>query len=141
MIILDTDHVSALRYADSPRCTALTARLNASGDPQIATTVITLEEQLRGWLAEIRRRPKVHDQIVLYESLLEMFTFFQRWEKTPFDDRAADEFELLRKKRVRIGTQDLKIAAITLVHRALLLSANLKDFRKVPGLRVENWLS
>jgi tRNA(fMet)-specific endonuclease VapC len=35
---------------------------------------------------------------------------------------------------------DLKIAAIALVHDALLLSANLRDFRKVPGLRVESWL-
>jgi predicted nucleic acid-binding protein len=35
---------------------------------------------------------------------------------------------------------DLKIASIALVHKALLPSANLSDFRKVPGLRVENWL-
>lgn len=46
----------------------------------------------------------------------------------------------LRKKRVRIDTQDLKIASIALVHDALLLTANLRDFQKVPGLRVENWL-
>jgi tRNA(fMet)-specific endonuclease VapC len=35
---------------------------------------------------------------------------------------------------------DLKIAAIALVNQALLLSANLRDFEKVPQLRVENWL-
>ncbi|HTU19676.1 MAG TPA: type II toxin-antitoxin system VapC family toxin [Gemmataceae bacterium] len=56
-----------------------------------------------------------------------------------FDDRAAAEFARLRKK-VRIGSMDLKIASITLVHDALLLSANLRDFEKVPGLRVEDWL-
>jgi len=42
---------------------------------------------------------------------------------------------------VRIGSMDLKIASIALVHNALVLSANLQDFQKVPGLRVENWLS
>ena len=36
---------------------------------------------------------------------------------------------------------DLKIACIALVHNALLLSANLRDFQQVPGLRVENWLT
>ena len=36
---------------------------------------------------------------------------------------------------------DLKIAAICLVHDALLLTRNLVDFEKVPGLRVENWLT
>ena len=35
---------------------------------------------------------------------------------------------------------DLKIAAIALSHAALLLSRNLVDFTRVPGLRVENWL-
>ena len=41
---------------------------------------------------------------------------------------------------LRIGSQDLKIAAIAMTQDALLLSANLRDFQKVPGLRVENWL-
>ena len=36
---------------------------------------------------------------------------------------------------------DLKIAAIARANDALLLSANRRDFAKVPGLRVENWLS
>lgn len=35
---------------------------------------------------------------------------------------------------------DLKIAAICIAHDAMLLSRNLVDFEKVPGLRVENWL-
>jgi predicted nucleic acid-binding protein len=35
---------------------------------------------------------------------------------------------------------DLKIAAITLVHGAMLLTRNTVDFAKVPGLRFANWL-
>ena len=31
------------------------------------------------------------------------------------------------------------IAAITLAHRATLVSRNVKDFRRVPGMQVENW--
>jgi len=34
---------------------------------------------------------------------------------------------------------DLKIAAIVLVHGAKLLSRNLKDFRQIPNLDVEDW--
>ena len=41
--------------------------------------------------------------------------------------------------KIRIGTMDLRIAAITFAHDALLLSKNLTDFRKVPGLHVEDW--
>ncbi len=58
----------------------------------------------------------------------------------PFADAAADAFHRLRDARVRAGTMDLKIAAICMAHDATLLTRNLVDFDKVPGLRVENWL-
>jgi tRNA(fMet)-specific endonuclease VapC len=51
-------------------------------------------------------------------------------------EQAADVFARLRRQRIRIGSQDLKIAAIALIENAMLLSANLRDFQKVPGLRV-----
>lgn len=69
-----------------------------------------------------------------------MVHFFSRWEILPFDDPAADQFESLRQAKVRIGTMDLKIASIALVHDATLPSANARDFEQVPGLRVEDWL-
>ncbi len=69
-----------------------------------------------------------------------MVEYLGNWEIIRLDDAAADEFERLRRAGVRVGTQDLKIASIALVHDALLLSANLRHFRRVPGLRVENWL-
>lgn len=66
--------------------------------------------------------------------------FFNKWQILPFNEPAADRFEALRKARIRIGTQDLKIASIALEQGAILLSANLCDFEQVPALRVENWL-
>jgi tRNA(fMet)-specific endonuclease VapC len=99
-----------------------------------------MEEQMRGWLAEINRRREVHQQIPAYDRLLRLLEFLNAWVIVPFDERAADEALRLRKQRIRIGTQDLKIAAIALVQDALLLSANLRDFGRVPGLRVEDWL-
>jgi tRNA(fMet)-specific endonuclease VapC len=53
---------------------------------------------------------------------------------------SADEFKRLLSSRVRIGTQDLKIACTAIANDALLLTANLRDFEQVPGLRVEDWL-
>jgi tRNA(fMet)-specific endonuclease VapC len=56
-----------------------------------------------------------------------------------FDNPAAAEFQRLSRARLRIGTMDLKIAAIVLAQDATLISRNPDDFRKVPGLRVEDW--
>ena len=69
----------------------------------------------------------------------QLFNVLGDWEIVPFDERAADQFKRLRRQRIRIGTMDLKIAATAISHDALLLSRNLADFRRVDGLRVEDW--
>ncbi|HEY3396009.1 MAG TPA: type II toxin-antitoxin system VapC family toxin, partial [Lacipirellulaceae bacterium] len=118
----------------------LSSKLAQSIDLDFATTAVSIEEQMRGWLAAIRRERNVHDQILYYTRLIGLVRFLNKWRILPFNEPAADWFEALRKKRIRIGTQDLKIAAIALAVDALLLSADLRDFERVPGLRVENWL-
>jgi tRNA(fMet)-specific endonuclease VapC len=140
MMLLDTDHLSPLVFPASLGHAQLSARMAASDDQDFAITVVSVEEQFRGWAARLRRLHDIHQQIGPYDQLLRLVRFLQSWQIMSIDARAADEFERLRKQRVRIGTQDLKIAAIALAQDALLLSANLRDFQKVRGLHVENWL-
>lgn len=135
MIFLDTDHLSTLKYPDHPRYASLVARLEGSPDQEIGTTVVSVEEQLRGWLAVIARFRDVARHVAPYRELAELLESLSRWTVVLFDDRAAQEFKQLRSAGIRIGTMDLKIACITLVNGALLLSANLADFRQVPGRR------
>lgn len=141
MILLDTDQLTVLYFTEHPRCAALTAKLKACEQEQLAISVVSVEEQTRGWLAVIRRHRDVHRQIVAYARLIELIECLKRWKFAPFDVRAADEFKRLQTQRIRVGSQDLKIASIALVHDALLLSANRRDFERVPGLRIENWLN
>jgi tRNA(fMet)-specific endonuclease VapC len=112
----------------------------ASPDQDFVTTVVTLEEQLRGWLALIRRSHDSHRQVSAYAKLTGVVDYFSRWTRLPFDDAAADHFADLRRQKVRIASMDLKIASMALVHDSLLLSANLRDFQQVPNLRLEDWL-
>jgi tRNA(fMet)-specific endonuclease VapC len=137
---LDTDHIVTLKHENDPHWNTLTTNLVSSANQDFATTAITVEEQNRGWLALINRYTDVHKQIPAYARLIELIRFFSNWRIMAFDEAAADEFVRLRKERIRIGTHDLKIASIALVNDATLLSANLRDFEQVPGLRVENWL-
>jgi tRNA(fMet)-specific endonuclease VapC len=44
-----------------------------------------------------------------------------------------------RIRHIRIGTQDLKIAATALANRLPLVTGNRRDFAKVPGLVIEDW--
>ena len=140
MIFLDTDHLTLLKYPESPQYAALVARMEASPDQEIGTTIVSVEEQWRGWLAILAAFATFLAMSRHTESSCCCSIPFQRWTILPFDEEAAAEYARLRAAGIRIGTMDLKIASITLVHQALLLSANLSDFRKVPGLHVENWL-
>jgi len=140
MILLDTDHLTVLRHSTHSLHAGLISRLQAARDPRIAATVISLEEQMRGWLAEIARRRKVEDWVPVYGRLMELVDFYQNWETVAFDLAAAHIFAELKSQKIRIGTQDLKIASIAITKDALLLSANLVHFQKVPGLKVEDWL-
>jgi tRNA(fMet)-specific endonuclease VapC len=140
MILLDSDHLSILQHPENPQYARLTTAMYQSDDADFATTAISLEEQMRGWLAAINRARNVHGQPLYYARLTGLVDFYCRWRVASFDEQAADRFVALRKEAVRIGTMDLKIASIALTSGALLLSANLRDFEQVPGLRVENWL-
>ena len=138
MLVLDTDHLVELDRGSSQGA-ALQRKLEDAGDA-VATTIISAEEQFRGWLAQIHRQRDPYAQIAAYQRLQRRIAFFAAWHVLPWDTDAADILQGLRRQRVRIGTMDLKIASIVLAHDATLLSRNLRDFQQVPNLRVENWL-
>jgi tRNA(fMet)-specific endonuclease VapC len=139
MILLDTDHLSILLDERDARHPPLRARLRTADDI-LGIPIAVVEEQLRAWLAKIRSHNDPHRQVVPYLRLKRVFTFLREWPVADWNEAAADHFVRLRKSRIRIGTQDLKIACTALANDALLLSANLQDFEQVPGLRVEDWL-
>jgi tRNA(fMet)-specific endonuclease VapC len=126
MILLDTDHLTVISYPADSRYQRLSERVRGAGarGHEFATTVISLEEQMRGWLGAIAKTRDLSGQIALYSRLTALVEFFQGWEIVPWDVAAVHEFERARKHRVRTGTQDLKIASIALSRDALLLSAN-----------------
>jgi tRNA(fMet)-specific endonuclease VapC len=139
MFILDTDHISLLERTTSTEAQRLDYRLEQVDPQQIATTIITYEEQTQGWLSYAAGARTLVQQVTAYKRLSRHLDLYRRIRVLEFDERAATEFQRLRQSRIRIGTMDLKIAAVVLAHDATLLSRNLRDFHKVPGLRVEDW--
>lgn len=138
MLVLDTNHVSELTYRTAAGL-RLIQKLDVTNE-DAAVTAINVEESLRGWLAEIRRRTDPRTQIAAYQRLIRQVEVFASWLVLPWDEDAANHFDSLKSLRQQVGTQDLKIACICLAHDATLLTRNLADFKPIPGLRVENWL-
>ncbi len=138
MLILDTDHLAEIDRGSAAGA-RLVQRLDQAGQ-DVATTIISAEEQLRGWLAQIARLQDPILEVEAYRRLQGRLAFFAAWTVLPWTREAADLFLRMRAGGVRIGGMDLKIACIALSGDATLLTRNLKHFEKVPDLRVENWL-
>jgi tRNA(fMet)-specific endonuclease VapC len=140
MVVLDTDNVSLLeRRATSPEGRILAERLDPIAASEQATTVISYEEQLRGWLAVLAKARSMAHQIDAYRRLKRQLENYCGILVLDFDETAATIFKRLKQSKLRVRTMDLKIAAITLAHNATLLTRNTTDFRKVPGLKFEDW--
>jgi tRNA(fMet)-specific endonuclease VapC len=140
MILMDTDHLTVLKYRTSERAIRLNEKLRVAATlgTIIGTTAITVEEQFRGWLAAIAKERHPHRQIAPYRDLIGLLDYFRGYSIAMFDETAANN--LLQLSAIRIKMSDRKIASIALANNALLLTANARDFSQVPGLRFENWM-
>jgi len=139
MYILDTDHLSVLeRGGDAAQ--NLRERLKTIEPTQVAASIISYEEQMRGWLSYIAQAKTVAEQVDPYKQLRRQLKNYCAIPILEFDEDAAKEFQRLKKlHRQKLGTMDLKIAAIVLVNRAILLTRNNRDFRQVANLSIEDW--
>jgi tRNA(fMet)-specific endonuclease VapC len=109
------------------------------GGTPIVTTIITVGEDLSGWLPACRRAGDGTERVKAYARLGRAQEFYQRMGCLPFDDTAAEIFDLLRAQKIRIGVNDLAIAAITLSVSGILVTRNIVDFQRVPNLHIEDW--
>jgi tRNA(fMet)-specific endonuclease VapC len=138
MYLLDTDHLTVLERggAASDR---LRQRLQTIPPDEVAATVVSYEEQTRGWLSYIAQARSLDEQVTAYAYLQRHIAVFCAVPLAAFDLQAATIVRQLRTQRIRIGAMDLKIARLALALSAVLLSRNLADFQKVAGLQVEDW--
>jgi tRNA(fMet)-specific endonuclease VapC len=140
MVLLDTDHLSILEWQDNPAALRIRTRLQEYSPDEVGTTIINFEEKMRGWMTILAKTRKVKEHIEAYRRLSQQLRLFCSISFVlEFDERAAVEFQRLKKEHPRLGTMDLRMAAIALSHRATLVSRNQRDFRQIPGLVLEDW--
>ena len=138
MLILDTDVLSIVQRGTGPEFESLADYLR-SADDDVCVTIISFEEQMRGWLAAVAGVKAVERQILPYRKLHELLEDFQSRPIIDFDDLAANLFGRLRRAKLRVGTMDPKIASIALVNDAILVTKNVRDFMAIPGIRLSEW--
>ena len=88
MLVLDTDHLTEFQKGVSPEAHRLKHRLDEANE-RYATSIITVEESMRGWMAAIRRTVDPRQQVKGYARLQLLFRFFATWEILPWNEAHA----------------------------------------------------
>ncbi|MEP7336218.1 MAG: type II toxin-antitoxin system VapC family toxin [Acidobacteriota bacterium] len=114
-------------------------RNDLAEDDQVCTTMISFGESVGGWLPKCRHAQTGHKRAEAYQNLYEAFVFYRRMICLPFDSAAAAIFDQLRPQKLKIGVNDVAIAAITLSVNGILITRNFADFERVPNLKFEDW--
>lgn len=133
--VLDTDHISLFQRGHPQ----VINRLARSDSTDIAITIITVEEQLRGRLQVIRRASASDEIIRAYENFLVTFDSLKSFNILAFSSQASQIYTNLLERKIKIGKQDLRIAATTLSVNGVMVTRNRRDFSQVPDLAIEDW--
>ena len=138
MTAFDTDVLSDL-LAKRPDYVARAAVIPIADQ---AVPVIAAEEVIRGQLDAVRRAEAGQGKITLVEAYhwFEVALSNLRLARLlPYTDAADALFRQWRRQKLRVGTHDLRIAAIAVAHNATLVTRNQRDYALVPGLRLDAW--
>jgi tRNA(fMet)-specific endonuclease VapC len=139
MFLLDTDHIGIIQRRTEPEFGRLWQRIGAQSPALFYTSIVSFHEQVLGWNSYLNRARDAAGVIRGYGMLERILADFAAARVLPFDAAAAGQFTAFRSGGVRIGTLDLRIAAIAVARGLIVLTRNVTDFRQVPGLRVEDW--
>ncbi len=133
--VLDTDHITLFENQHP----VIIQRVMETDPDEITVTIITVEEQMKGWLNAIQQSSQSNRLIWGYKGLQDGLKFFQTIQVLDFDQDAYNCYIELVRQKVRIGTRDLRIAATVISKNGILVTRNRQDFERVPGLRFEDW--
>ncbi|WP_072621293.1 type II toxin-antitoxin system VapC family toxin [Spirulina major] len=133
--ILDTDHVSLFQRGHPQ----VVARVSQVPAVQLAIAIVTAEELIRGWLAVIRRAKTVSELGQGYTQFGQTLRFINTIQVVNFDPSSEQIYQELQSRKLGIGTQDLRIAAIAVAAEAIVVTRNQKDFAKVSDLVLADW--
>jgi len=135
LYVLDTDHIS-LYQKSHPQ---IVSRVQATDAGELAVTIISAEEQLRGWFDAIRQATSGERLQWAYLGLRQGIEYFNTIRVLDLSQEALSRYLALRTAKIRVGTQDLRIASIVLSINGTLITRNRRDFVQVPGLKIEDW--
>jgi tRNA(fMet)-specific endonuclease VapC len=108
-------------------------RIAAAGEDTVCTSIVVAAELRFGAIrASSEKLTQTIEQILSAVEILPL--------ESPADQHYGELRHHLKRQGTPIGPNDLLIAAHALASDLTLVTGNTREFSRVPGLKLENWL-
>ncbi len=139
LYLLDTTTLTHIRHNHSGVMAMLAIHNNPQAGDRIAVASVNVEEVVEGWLRRLQQSKFPRDEAVNSQLLIEAILFIAQYSLQAVTDTAVVQYHTLRKMRLNVGRNDLRLAALALELGATVVTDNARDFRRVPGLAWVDW--
>ena len=129
--LLDTNILSDLVRHPQGK---VAAEITKVGEDAVCTSIVVAAELRFG--AQKSGSTKLADRVDIILSALDVLPL-----ELPVDRHYGEVRQQLEHRGTPIGPNDLLIAAHAIALELTVVTANVREFLRVPGLKIENWLS
>lgn len=132
--LLDTDILTLSFHQHERVTTKIEAQIN-----EVAISIITVDEVIQGWQKAIRQASSTSEISSHYRNYAEAILTFQLFNIIEYDEQAIERFQQLKRMKLNVDANDLRIGAIALEKKLKVVTRNVRDFQRIPGLTIEDW--
>ena len=140
MFLFDTNHISVWQRGEGAEYERLCTRLEDHTGDQIFVWIVSFHEMVNGWNAYSVKKGSSESLMRAYLEFENILKDFSAMQLLSFDRKAAEVYDELNHQKLRVGSMDLRIAAIAIANQMTLLTQNTVDFERIPGLSIGDWL-
>ncbi len=135
--LLDTDTASNF-LGRLPSFPQLKAAMDSQPDGAVGVSITVAEEMLKGQIKNTQQATRPAAMLKFYRFLQGTLSFLQDMEIVPFDQAAASEYEAFGGA-TGVGSWDRRNAAIAKAHGLIVVTANSRDYDRLPDVWHVNW--
>ncbi len=135
LFLLDTTTITHLQR-NHPK---VTAALAAHATEVVAICSVNVEESLGGWFHLLRQARAPEEQAHIARLLTDGVAYLARFPLVPISEPAIHRYASLKKLKLNVGSDDLRLGAMALESAATVVTNNARDFGRIPGLAWVDW--
>ena len=135
--VLDTDVFTLFQLDTQPVVERVEAASKAGH--MVGLCTVTVEEQFTGWMKRLNTAKTGSAYATASSLFARAIRLWGKFPIAPETEASRTTVQQFIKLKLNVGKNDLRIASVVLDLGAILVTRNLVDYRRIPGLKFEDW--